>query len=216
MATATLTETTIAEATLVTPPIREQWAIPSEPVRLFSIEEYHAMIDAGILTADDNVELLEGLVVKKVPKNPRHTAIQSLIQAQLARILPDGYFLSIQNPVTTETSEPEPDIIIVRGTPLDYLEQHPGPIDAVLVIEVSDSSLRRDRSTKKRIFASSGVSVYWIANLQDSQIEEYITPSIEAELPNYQQRRTYRGDDVISVNLDGQEVATLRVADLLP
>lgn len=101
------------------------------------------MIQSGVLSEDDPIELLEGLLVPKEPKIPRHAAITSLVQATLARFLPAGYFLSIQDPITTETSEPEPDIMIVRGSPLDYLERHPGASDALLLIEISEASLRR-------------------------------------------------------------------------
>lgn len=203
-------------AAVITSPSWTQAAIPPEPVRRFTIDEYHLMIEAGVLTEDDNVELLDGYLVEKMPKNPRHTAILSLIQSILSRLIPDGYHLSVQNPITTETSEPEPDLMILRGAPLDYLAAHPRPSDAALVVAIADSSLQRDRTTKMRIFAASGVAVYWIVNLQENQIEEYTGPSLSADMSDYDHRHTYRADDTIPVILDGHEIASLRAGDLLP
>ena len=136
------------------------------------------MIQAGILGEDDNVELLEGWIVPKMARNPAHDAMISMIMIDvLPPRLPKGWFCRGQSAITTTDSEPEPDIAVVRGTPRDYLARHPGPADMVLVIEVAESSLPRDRSHKGRIYAAASVPVYWIINLVDPQVEVYTDPT---------------------------------------
>ncbi|MEZ4735263.1 MAG: Uma2 family endonuclease [Caldilineaceae bacterium] len=151
--------------------------------RRISVEEYHAMARAGILSEDDAVELLEGWLVHKITKNPPHTATTRYIRAALEKCLPAGYFVDSQEPITLSDSEPEPDVFVVRGTLDDYTSRHPYAYEVVLVVEVADSSLVQDRSTKKRVYASAGIPVYWIANLLEDQNEVYSDPSGPVSTP---------------------------------
>src|SRR5262249_10486828 len=115
-------------------------AMPPLPVRRFSVDEYHRMIDSGVLTDEDRVELLEGWIVPKMTRNPPHDTIIALLQNRvLGPQLPAGWFCRSQSAVTTEDSEPEPDLAVIRGDERDYLKRHPGPKDMTLVIEVSDT-----------------------------------------------------------------------------
>src|SRR4051812_20576168 len=107
-----------------------------------TVEQYHTMIEAGVLTEDDPVELLEGVLVQKLPKSRAHVAALSRLNRALAAILPPGYFIQMQDPITLSESEPEPDLAVVRGIEDDFTE-HPGPADVALVVEVADTSLRR-------------------------------------------------------------------------
>src|SRR4051812_36814523 len=129
-----------------------------------SVDQYHAMIRAGILTEDDPAELLEGVLVQKMPKNPAHVLAKLLLVEALRKILPAGWFVNDQDPVTTRDSEPEPDVAVSRGSPRDYPTRHPGPKDTPLVVEIADSSLRRDRGLKKRLYARARIPEYWIVN----------------------------------------------------
>src|SRR4051812_36243109 len=123
-----------------------------EPVFRLTVNQYHRMIDAGVLTDDDPVELLDGVLVFKMPKKPPHRlAVRKLAKA-LERILPAGYFVQVQEPITLSGSEPEPDIAIISGTDEDYATRHPGPSDVPMVIEVSDTTLPRDRGLKLRAY----------------------------------------------------------------
>ncbi|HZF40717.1 MAG TPA: Uma2 family endonuclease, partial [Blastocatellia bacterium] len=133
-----------------------------------------------------------------------------------ARLLPHGWRAEEQEPITTEDSEPEPDVAVIRGAPRDYLERHPGPDDVALVIEVSDTTLRRDRGLKKRIYARAGIQVYWIINLLENQIEVYTEPAGEAEESDYQRRQDCFPDDEIPVVIEGREVGRLAARDILP
>lgn len=156
------------------------------PSRLFTVEEYHRMGEAGVLTEDDRVELLEGRIVTKMNHNPQHDAVVELVDETISRLLPRGFRVRIQSSVTTLDSEPEPDAAVVRGSIRDRLTRHPGPSDTALVVEVSETSLRRDRA-KRRLYARAGIAVYWIVNLIDSQLEVYTEPTGQDASPQYRQ-----------------------------
>src|SRR5262245_7749406 len=116
-----------------------------------SVERYHAMIEKGILGRDDPVELLDGLIVQKVSKNPPHRTSTWATRKALERVVPAGWYVDEQNPITLASSEPEPDVSVIRGTSRDYSARHPGGADVGLVVEVADATLDRDRGLKKRI-----------------------------------------------------------------
>src|SRR5579871_3042840 len=169
--------------------------VPDDPVWRLSVEQYHEMIRAGILTPDDPVELLEGLLIPKMPKNPAHRMAKRRLLKALEKTLPPGWEVESQEPITTADSEPEPDLSVYRTRADEYANRHPGPQDLVLVVEVADSSLRRDRGRKKRLYARAAVPVYWIVNLVDRQIEIYTDPTGPAEKPDYRSRTDItRGD----------------------
>lgn len=103
--------------------------VPQELIWRIDVEQYHAMIEAGILTDDDPVELLEGWLVFKMPKNPPHQAATRLVRSAIEKRLPNGWYVDSQEPITLPDSEPEPDVVVVRGETLDYLSHHPGAKD---------------------------------------------------------------------------------------
>ncbi len=198
-------------------PTSEQPVVVSPDVMWrFSVAHYHAMIQAGILTEDDPVELLEGWLVTKMPKNPKHRIATRLVRQALESIVAPGWYVDSQEPLTTADSEPEPDGMVVRSETRQYLNRHPGPQDVTLVVEVADSSLQRDRSLKKRLYAAAGIPVYWIVNLTDGQLEVYTDPSGPAEQPDYRQQRNYGSADTVPVVIEAREVGHIAVRDLLP
>jgi Uma2 family endonuclease len=190
--------------------------VPNDFIWRLSVEQYHEMLRAGILTPDDPVELLEGWLVFKMGKNPPHVVATNLVRAALERLLLAGWFVGSQDPVTTETSEPEPDVAVVRGSPRQYYDRHPGPRDVALVVEIADATLRRDQEWKRRIYAAAGIPVYWIVNLPEKVLEVYMTPSGPADQPGYQQRLIYKASDEVSLVIEGQEVGLIAVRELLP
>jgi Uma2 family endonuclease len=192
------------------------YTVPAEPIWRLSVGQYHEMINVGILTDEDRVELLEGLLVARTPKTPPHSVVTQLARETLAHLLPPGWHVDAHDPITTEDSEPEPDVAVVRGNRRDYLERHPGPDEVALVIEVADTTLRRDRGLKKRIYARAGIPVYLIINLPESQIEVYTSPTGEAEEPDYQQRQDYGPDDEVPIIIEGREVGRLPAREILP
>lgn len=191
-------------------------AVPTEPIWRFSVAQYHQMIRLGILTDDDPVELLEGWIIHKMPKNPPHRAATKLTRNALEEIVPEGWYVDAQEPITLLDSEPEPDVVVVRGNTRDYLDRHPGSQDLALVVEIADSTLERDRSSKKRLYARAGIPVYWIVNLPEQKLEVYTEPIDLSQEPTYQQRQDYSLSDEVSVAIEGREVGRLTVQDLLP
>jgi Uma2 family endonuclease len=189
--------------------------VPEEPLFRLNLAQYHDMIRFGILTEDDPVELLQGYLVNKMPKNPPHSLVTQQTRDELDKILPSGWFLNVQEPVTTEDSEPEPDITAVRGSRRQFRERHPGPGDVGLLVEVADTSLRRDRGSKKKIYAQARIPVYWIINLVEQTIEVYTDPGGSGRRADYQQRQDFSLGKKIPVVLDGKVVARLAVRELL-
>jgi Uma2 family endonuclease len=174
------------------------------------------MIRLGILTEDDPVELLEGWIIHKMPKNPPHRASTKLTRSALEEIVPEGWYVDALRTITLLDSEPEPDVVVVRGSTRDYLDRHPGSQDLAWVVEIADSTLERDRTSKKRLYARGGIPVYWIVNLPEQKLEVYTEPIDLAQEPTYQQRQDYSLSDDVSVAIEGREVGCFRVRDLLP
>ena len=199
-----------------TPNFTQTLAVPTEPVWRFSVAQYHQMIRLGILTEDDPVELLEGWIIHKMPKNPPHRAATKLTRNALEEIVPEGWYVDALRTITLLDSEPEPDVVVVRGNTRDYLDRHPGSQDLALVVEIADSTLERDRSSKKRLYARAGIPVYWIVNLPEQKLEVYTEPIDLSQEPTYQQRQDYSLSDEVSVAIEGREVGRLTVQDLLP
>jgi Uma2 family endonuclease len=191
-------------------------AEPADELWRLSIDQYHAMIREGILTEDDPVELLEGLLIRKMSKKPPHSVVTCLVRKALERLVQAGWHVNTQEPITCEDSEPEPDVKVVRGAPRDYLNRHPGPQDVALVVEVTDSSLAQDRGIKKRLYAGARIPVYWIVNLLERQIEVYTDPSGPAEQPDYGRRQDFHAADKAPLVIEGREIGQIAVADLLP
>ena len=208
-------------STLTAPPIL-RLAAPAPPtvsgpdLYRFSLQQYHEMACRGILTPADRVELLDGLLVTKMTKNPPHTLATRLTREAVETPLPTGWFVNVQEPVTLATSEPEPDISVVRGERRQFGNRLPGPQDVGAMIEVADSSLDEDRGWKKQIYARAAIPVYWIVNLVDRRVEVYTDPIGPCEQPDYRRHDEYGPTDAVPLVLDGQEVARIPVSDLLP
>jgi len=182
----------------------------------FSVARYQQMIENGILTPEDKVELLENYVVLKMPRNPRHDSTLQRMLRPLLRALPIGWDLRVQAGLTLTDSQPEPDFALVRGSAADYETRHPGPADVGLLIEVADSSLLRDQRDKTRIYARGAIPCYWIVNLVDRRIEVYSQPANSAPVPAYGSFQTYQPGDAVPIVLDGAAVGTVLAAELLP
>jgi Uma2 family endonuclease len=177
----------------------------------FTVTGYFRLVEQGYLEADDRVELLEGLVVASPPPGPLHASIIARVDRALRTAIGDRAFLRIQSPLLAGLwSAPEPDIAVVPGVTEDYELSHPA--HALLVVEVSGSSLPQDRLTKSRIYAYARIPEYWILNLRDRCLEVRTDPDPEARL-FATMVRLEAGDSVELVALPG---ARLQVSDLLP
>lgn len=197
-------------------PTSDRFAVPPEPVLPLTVVQYHEMARAGILLDGDPIELLEGWLVKKMTKDPPHTLAVGCTFDSLRQLIGPDWHIRIEGPVTTGASEPEPDVSVVRGHRRQYADRHPVPDDVGLLVEVADTSLERDRGWKKRIYAAARITVYWIVNLIDGQVEVLVRPTGPGEQPDYASRQVYRAGDAVPVVLDDKEVGRIAVNDLLP
>lgn len=141
----------------------------------YSVEEYLGLVERGVLDVDDRVELLDGVIVAKMSQSPRHASCVSRSQAAVTAAFGPGSVVRGQMPLLTARSVPEPDVVVVPGTLDDYDDRHPS--EALLVVEVSSTSLTQDRMTKAAIYADAGVREYWIVNLADDVVEVLRDPS---------------------------------------
>lgn len=188
--------------------------IPPFPVRRFTVAEYEELARVGILDEDDNVELLDGWIVPKMTKHPPHDNTIDILQYLLIRMLPLGWYVRGQNSVVTSDSVPEPDIAVVRGEPGEYGDKHPTGEDVGLVIEVADSTVRRDRA-KAAIYARAGIPHYWIVNLDDRQIEVFGQPKGKGVKRAYGSREVLYSDASLPVVIDGNEIGVLATDKIL-
>jgi Uma2 family endonuclease len=186
---------------------------PQDPVapETWTAEQYMALIDQGVLGPDDRVELLEGVIVSMAPQNVPHAAGVFRAHHALHRALGDRALVRVQLPLLVgRRSLPEPDIAVVGGTIADYDRSHPK--SALLVVEVSDSSLKQDRLTKRAIYAAAAIPEYWIVNLPDDCIEVRRAPERAAR--RYARITVARRGDILELAaLPGVQLA---VDDLLP
>ena len=169
--------------------------------RLFNVQEYERMVETGILSEDDRVELIGGEILEMSPIGSRHAACVKRLNKLLAARVGASAILSVQDPVVLDDlSEPEPDVVLLRPSPDFYEQGHPRPSDVLLLIEVSDTTLKFDRQIKMPLYARAGIEELWVVNLQDDEVEVYAQPSGGA----YQLfRRVGRGETVNSENVPG-------------
>lgn len=146
-------------------------------IRLWTVEEYHRMIDAGILTPDDKVELLEGKIVAMSPQRPPHAGTTQRSDRYLQNLLRDIAQIRVQLPITLSTSEPEPDIAVVRIDPNAYGDRHPNANDIFLLIEISYTTLNIDRDEKAPIYARANIPEYWILDISDRRVYIFRNPT---------------------------------------
>ena len=180
------------------------------PDRL-TAEQYFGLVDEGIIDPDDPVELLDGLIIAREPQNPWHASCLRWVEHTLRTVIGERALVTQQCPFVAEPrSVPEPDVFVVPGSRHDYLRRH--PTTALLVVEVSDSSLIQDRLTKSRVYAGAGAPEYWIVSRRLDHIEVMTDPVASARV--YGSRRAVgRGERITLVAFPD---VTITVDDLLP
>jgi Uma2 family endonuclease len=137
-------------------------------LRSLSVQDYHRMVEAGILAADERVELLEGQLYTMAAKGTAHSAAVTRIDRVLSQRLAGRALLRFQDPVQlSDFSEPEPDVAVVQLDPQDYEDHHPRADEVFWLIEVADTTLRRDRDLKVPLYGRSSIPEYWILDVQE-------------------------------------------------
>jgi len=158
-------------------------------LRQITVKEYDAMIENGVFDENDQVELLNGAIVEKMPKGTKHSAATDRLVRVFYRQFGETVFIRNQNPVwLDEFSEPEPDIVLTIPRTDEYENSHPTPAEIYLILEVSDSTLSYDRKTKGEAYARAGIQQYLVLNVQDKTIEDYREPGADG----FQTKQTYR------------------------
>jgi len=176
-----------------------------------TVDEYERLVNVGALD-DPRIELIDGYLVKKMSKKPPHIWSANAVVAALSAML-TGRWCRKEDPVRIpEFDEPEPDASVVRGSMDNYRNRIPGPDDVLLLAEVSETTLDRDRGEKRRAYARGKIPFYWIVNLIDRQIEVYSGPTDG----DYGTVQIFRPGDEIPVVIDGVEVGRIAVASILP
>ena len=166
-------------------------ASPEEQHRL-SLDAYRLMIARGILGPDDRVELLDGLLVKKMTKGPRHATATTKLYKRLIRLLPADWTVRQEQPVELPdgpegASVPEPDIAIAAGSDDDDKTRHPGPEDVALVIQFADAEPSREKKNLMR-FGWSRVREVWVVDLNCETVQIHTAPTGLCADPGYAHR----------------------------
>lgn len=185
-------------------------------LRRWTRQEYDKMVTAGIFPPGERVELVDGEILAMTPQGSAHATGVRLTEEALRVVFGAGYDVRIQMPLALDpSSEPEPDVTVVHGSPRDYRDAH--PTSALLLVEVADTTLLYDREQKGSLYARAGVAEYWIVNLLDHCVEVYRDPALLSQGRygwGYRTAQTYTVGDHFSPLTAPQ--ARVSVADLLP
>jgi hypothetical protein len=186
-----------------------------------TVDQFHRMVEAGILREGEPVELIDGVLVRKdfgaegspMAHSPRHALVVTRLQRLDRRLELLGYHMRCQLPVILSSiQEPEPDGAIVQGMPEVYATHHPRAEDILVVIEAADSSLAYDRSTKQRIYAAAAIAQYWVVNLPENQIEVYDLPTPSEG--RFTRRLDFRAGQTLRLSVKSQDLE-IPVSELL-
>lgn len=180
------------------------------PRRRFTVDDYHRMGDAGVLTERDRVELLDGEIVEMSPIGPPHASTVTRLDALFQRRLRGRATISAQNPIILDRwSEPQPDLCVLAPRADFYGAAHPRPRDALLGIEVMDTSRGYDRALKLPLYAKAELREVWLVDLKARAIEVYRRPALRG----HRTQDTYvRGKAIVPLAFPRTR---FRVAELL-
>ena len=143
----------------------------------FTVDEYYRLAELGFLAPDARVELIDGEIIEMSPIGDRHGACVDRLARLLFAHVGDETIVRVQGPIRlNDLSEPVPDIATLAYHEDFYESGKPRPGDVLLLIEVSDSTLRFDKGRKKRLYASSGIVEYWVVDLTTRQVLAYTKP----------------------------------------
>ena len=191
----------------------DQTRTKRRPYRL-SLAQYEDMGRLGVLTPADRVELLDGLLVEKMTKGPRHENAKHRVYKALEAARPVGAgslasrHVRMESPVRLprprhRASEPEPDVAVIRG-PLSSYEDHlPGPDDVILIVEIADSSVGDDRAGLSR-YARHGIPCVWVVNIPEEHVEVFTSPVGRNKSARYEEREVKDRRATLALLLDGE------------
>jgi len=158
----------------------------------FNAEDYHRLAETGILAPDARVELIEGAIHDMSPIGPLHSGVTVRLNRFFSLRAKSRWLVLVQDAIRLDNySEPQPDLVLLKPAPDDFVSHHPTPDDVLLLIEIADTSLEFDRTKKLPVYARAGIPEVWIINLQESAIEIYREP----HFTGYEKKTVLRSGD---------------------
>ncbi len=180
-------------------------------LRQITVAEYDLMIESGVFDENDQIELLNGVIIEKIPKGTKHSSSNDRSSKVFYKNLGDDVIVRNQNPIwLDEFSELEPDTVLAKYKEDEYENSHPTPEEILLILEVADTTLGYDRNTKGAAYARAGIRQYILLNVQRETLEDYREPSADG----FQSKQTYRRGN--SFNLVAFPEVLFQVKDFLP
>lgn len=168
--------------------------------RKFTVEQYHKMVDSGILKEDDRVELIRGEIIEMSPIGTKHAACVRRLHNLLVLKLQGRAIVDSQNPVVlSDTSEPQPDVALLKPRDDFYASTHPHPQDIYLLIEVADTTVKYDEEVKIPLYAEEGIMEVWLVDIKEESIEVYREPAAGG----YQNVRKFVAGENLSIGVFG-------------
>jgi Uma2 family endonuclease len=176
-------------------------------------DEYYKLSELGFFD-EKRVELIEGEIIEMAAMKSPHITFVMILGDILRELFGDSYYVRTQGTIDFgKKSQPEPDVAVVKGKARDYLDAHPK--EAVLIVEVADTTIYKDRNLKTKLYAKNGIEDYWILNLNSRCLEIYRQPKKDSTLGYfYTENLIFTEDDEVS--LLAMPDAKIKVADLLP
>ncbi len=162
----------------------------------FTVEQYQKMIELGILTKYDRVELIRGEIIEMSPVGTKHAACVRRLSNKLGQSLGNSIILSVQNPVVlNDNSQPQPDVALLKPRDDFYATAHPQPQDIFLLIEVADSTIEYDREEKIPLYAQANIIEVWLVDINEQIVEVYQQPTAAG----YQLMQKFACDQDLSI-----------------
>ena len=167
-----------------------------QPRRLrFSVDEYYKMIELGMLKDYEKAEIIDGELIQQMTIGDKHASVVNILNRFFIKNVSDSILVSVQNPLRiSDYNEPEPDIVLSDLTKYDG-KRHPRPEEVILVVEVSDATLKYDRDVKLPLYAESGIKEVWIINLKKNIVEIHQNPFNDI----YQTVKIYKSGETIDL-----------------
>lgn len=168
--------------------------------------------DSGILGDCEDIEFVEGLLLTNSARTPKHDCTLDILAELFRNLLKEGWRPRTLKTVDLDRGQPEPDIAVVLGPASRYASHHPTPSEIAFVIEITDTTLTRDRRLKLPGYARNGIAEYWIVNLVDRVVEVYTSPTTPPSgEPVYSSKKEYRNGQTIPVFIQEQEIGQIAV-----
>ncbi|MEM9946849.1 MAG: Uma2 family endonuclease [Cyanobacteria bacterium P01_D01_bin.36] len=158
-----------------------QILLDSETLKRWTVEEYHRLSKLGLLDSNERTELIAGQITVMAAKGVPHVTALRFLAIQLDNFLHNKpFFVSTQDPIRlSDLSEPEPDLVIAQGDASAYIDHHPEPKEICLVVEVADTTLKKDCEIKDKLYAKSNISEYWVVDLKHRSLHIFRQPTAQ-------------------------------------